>query len=332
MLAVPTPGRLAQRAEFYHQLAQLTDAGLTLHSALESQERHPPARWLRGPAARLLGFLREGGTFGEAVTAARDWMPQFDAALLEAGEQSGRLPASFRLLAEHYQERSRLAREVLANLAYPVFLFHFFILLNPLTELVLTGNMAAYFWTIGKILLPIYGIIVLLLIATNSQRGEMWRAILEAISSRIPVLGQARRNLSVARLTAALHALTNAGVPIIRAWESAANASGSVLLKREVAKWRPEMEAGRTPAELVSETRLFPELFANTYSAGEISGTLDDSLLRMQRLHQERGVAQFRAIAEWTPKLLYFVIVFMIAWRIISFWTGYFGRIGEVLK
>ena len=88
MLAVPTPGRLAQRAEFYHQLAQLTDAGLTLRSALESQQSHPPARWLREPAARLLGYIKEGGTFGEAVAASPQWVPPFDAALLDAGEQS----------------------------------------------------------------------------------------------------------------------------------------------------------------------------------------------------------------------------------------------------
>src|SRR4030095_2048742 len=195
MLAVPTPARLSQRAEFYHQLAQLTDAGLTLHSALESQERHPPARWLRDPAARLLGYLKEGGTFGEAVTASRDWIPQFDAALLEAGEQSGRLPASFRLLAEHYQERSRLAREVLSNLAYPVFLFHFFVLLTPFPTWFTTGNTAGYLRTVGSALLPIYGIVIFLLIATNGQRGEVWRGILETISSRIPVLCPARRNL-----------------------------------------------------------------------------------------------------------------------------------------
>src|SRR5688500_9522770 len=161
MFAVPTPGRLAQHAEFYHQLAQLTDAGLTLRSALESQEHHPPARWLREPSRRLLGLLNGGSTFGEAVASARDWMPQFDAALLEAGEQSGRLPASFKLLAEHYAERARLAREVVANLAYPVLLFHVAILLGPLPQLVLTWNVGAYLGTVGRILVPIYAIIIL---------------------------------------------------------------------------------------------------------------------------------------------------------------------------
>jgi type II secretory pathway component PulF len=332
MLAAPTPGRLAQHGEFYHQLAQLTDAGLTLRSALESQERHPPARWLREPSRRLLGLLNRGGTFAEAVASARDWMPQFDAALLEAGEQSGRLPASFKLLAEHYSERARLAREVISNLVYPVFLFHFAILLGPLPELVLSGNVPSYLATVGKILVPIYALVFLLLIATNSRHGETSRAIIEAVGRRIPVLGSAHQNLALARLATALHALLNAGVPIIRTWELAAAASGSVALKREVAKWAPEIESGRTPGDLLQESRRFPELFANMYNAGEISGTLDDSLLRLYRLHQERGVSQFRAVAEWTPKLVYFVIIGFIVWRILSFWFGYFGQIGQVLQ
>ena len=332
MLAVPTPGRLAQHAEFYHQLAQLTDAGLTLRSALESQERQPPARWLREPSRRLLGVLNREGTFAEAVASSRDWVPQFDAALLEAGEQSGRLPGCFKLLAEHYQERARLARDVLSNLAYPVLLLHFAILIGPFPALVLSWDVGAYLRSVGIVLLPIYAVVLLLLIATNSRSGETWRGIIEKIAHAIPVLGSARQNVALARLATALHALLNAGVPVIRAWELAAAASGSVALKREVARWAPEIESGRTPGELLQEGHRFPELFANMYSTGEVSGTLDDSLVRLYRLHQERGVSQFRAVATWFPKLVYFAIVFYVAWTIVSFYAGYFGRIGKVLE
>jgi type II secretory pathway component PulF len=332
MLAIPTPGRLAQHAEFYHQLAQLTDAGLTLRSALESQERNPPARWLREPSRRLLGVLNRDGTFAEAVGSSHDWVPQFDAALLEAGEQSGRLPGCFRLLAEHYQERARLARDVLSNLAYPVLLFHFAIMIGPLPAFILSWDAGAYLRAVGTILLPIYTVIILLFLATNSRSGEAWRGIIENVARAIPILGSARENVALARLATALHALLNAGVPVVRAWALAAAASGSVALKREVATWAPEIESGRTPAELLQESGRFPELFANMYSTGEISGTLDDSLLRLYRLYQERGVSQFRAIANWVPKIVYFAIVFFVAWKVLSFYIGYFGEIGKVLQ
>jgi len=332
MLAVPTPGRLAQRAEFYHQLAQLTDAGLTLRSALESQQSHPPARWLREPASRLLGFIKEGGTFGEAVAASPKWVPRFDAALLDAGEQSGQLPSCFKLLANHYAERARLARDVLANLAYPVMLFHFAVLIGPLPQLVLTGNLSGYLRVIGTILLPVYAVVVFLLWSASSKHGERWRGMIESIANRIPLFGAARQNLALSRLALSLHALLSAGVPVVRAWPLAAAASGSVHLKREVANWPPLIEEGVTPAQLLAESRTFPELFSTMYNTGEISGTIDDSLARLQRLHQERGTSQFRLIADWLPKMVYFAIVIYVAYSVISFYMGYYSQLGNILQ
>jgi type II secretory pathway component PulF len=332
MLAVPTPGRLAQRAEFYHQLAQLTDAGLTLRSALESQQSNPPARWLREPATRLLGHIKEGGTFSEAVAASRKWVPTFDAALLDAGEQSGQLPSCFKLLASHYSERARLTRDVLSNLAYPVLLFHFAVMIGPLPQLVLTGNLSGYLRIVGTILVPVYAVVALLFWSAGSKHGERWRGIMESIANLIPLFGSARRNLALSRLALSLHALLNAGVPVVRAWLLAAAASGSVRLKREVASWPPLIEAGVTPAQLLAESGVFPELFSTMYNTGEISGTIDDSLVRLQRLHQERGTMQFRIIAEWLPKIVYFAIVIYVAYSVVSFYVGYYGQIGDIIE
>ena len=332
MLAVPTPGRLAQRAEFYHQLAQLTDAGLTLRSALESQQSNPPARWLREPATRLLGYIKEGGTFGEAVAASPQWVPPFDAAMLDAAEQSGQLPSAFKLLANHYSERARLAREVLSNLFYPVMLFHFAVMIGPLPQLVLKGDFTGYLRTIGMTFLPVYAIVLVLFRVSTTRHGEGWRGVLESITNRIPLLGNARRNLALARLSASLHALLNAGVPVVRAWPLAGAASGSVHLKREVATWPALIEEGVTPGQLLAESKCFPELFANMYNTGEISGTIDDSLARLHRLYQERAVSQFRLVADWVPKIIYFGIVIYVAWSIISFYLGYYGQIFDTIQ
>ena len=44
MPLIVTPGQLSRRADFYHQLAQLTSAGLGLVQALEQIRRHPLER------------------------------------------------------------------------------------------------------------------------------------------------------------------------------------------------------------------------------------------------------------------------------------------------
>src|ERR1043165_309377 len=222
---VITPRQLARRAELYHQLAQLTDAGIGLMQAIETIRRSPPSRSFAMPLYRIHLSLDEGNTFGTAVRAAGTWVPGFDGALLEAGERSGRLPQCFKLLAHYYTERSQLARQVIADLTYPLFLFHFAILIGPFPDLVLSGNMVAYLTKVLMVLVPIYGIVGIILFASQASHGETWRAAMEALTRYVPFLGAARRALSLSRLAAAFEALINAGVPVIEAWELAAGAS-----------------------------------------------------------------------------------------------------------
>jgi type II secretory pathway component PulF len=279
---------------------------------------------------RILEKLASGSTFTEAAAATGRWLPQFDAALLEAGETSGRLPACLQLLAEHYTDRALLLRQTISSLAYPAFLFHFAVLLGAFLQfLAPKGGLAAALTQLFLILVPLYAVVGLLLYAAQSRRGEGWRGFVESILHHVPLCGSARRSLALARLASALEALLAAGVSIVRAWEMAATASGSVALKRVVLDWRPQIDAGLTPADLLDRSTEFPELFASMYRTGEFSGTLEVTLKRLREFYQDEGSQKLKAVANWTPKIIYFGVMLMVAWRVISFWTGYFKQIGD---
>jgi type II secretory pathway component PulF len=62
-----TPGQLSRRADFYHQLGQLTGAGLGLIRALEEIRRNPPDRSYREPINRVLEEIAGGGTLTDAL-------------------------------------------------------------------------------------------------------------------------------------------------------------------------------------------------------------------------------------------------------------------------
>ncbi len=141
----------------------------------------------------------------------------------------------------------------------------------------------------------------------------------------VPLLGSARHYLALSRLAAALEALINAGVNIVDAWNLAATASGSPAFRHAVATWKPQLAAGRTPAELVRACPLFPETFANLYASGEISGKLDETLRRLYVYYQEEGTLKLQLFATWTPRLAYLIVVCIIAYKIIQFYTGYFN-------
>jgi type II secretory pathway component PulF len=325
------PRHFSQRAELYHQFSRLTTAGIGIPQAVEIQHRSPPARSFRGPLRVVMERLAQGATFHESLLSTGAWLPAFDAALLHAGEQSGRLPACFDLLAAHYERNARLLQQAISSLIYPALLFHVAVLLGPLPELVRTWELIPYLAKILVVLLPIYGITSFIVLAMQGRHGESWQSLLEFVLRHVPLLGKARRNLALARLASSLEALIAAGVTIIEAWELSAGACGSPALKRTILSWKPQLLDGMTPADLVTASGAFPELFSNLYHTGEITGSLDDALRKLHQLYQADAERQFQAVADWTPKLVYFGVVFVVAWRVISFWSDHFKQIGEAI-
>jgi type II secretory pathway component PulF len=332
---VTTPGQLSRRAEMYQQLGQLTAAGLGVVQALESIRRSPPAPSYREPLQRVLDAIARGRTFTQAAADTDGWLPEFDLALLQAGETSGRLDACFRALAGHYADRARIAKQLISQLLYPVLLVHLaalvFLVILPFAREGLNFD-AKFAWICIRavlILLPCYLGAGLLVYALQGQRGERWRATIEALLHPIPMIGTARLFLALARLASALEALISAGVNVIEAWELAASASGSPALKHAVQAWKPQLAAGRTPAELVADTARFPGAFASLYQTGEVSGRLDESLRKLRDYYQEEGARKLETLANLAPKAVFLLIAVAVAYFVISFWADYFKQIDD---
>jgi type II secretory pathway component PulF len=334
MPLIITPGQLNQRAELYHQISIMLTAGITLPQALEQAQRNAPFG-LRPAIRKLLECFREGMTLTDALGELGRWIPSFDAALLEAGERSGRLDQTFKLLSVYYSERARMARQVISDLLWPLLTVHVAILVFPFIDWLKTNNTVVFVGTVLGILTLLYGTAFIIVYACQGRHGERWRALIESLLRPIPVLGTARRFLALARVAAALEALITAGVPIINAWELASTASGSPAIRHTVLSWKEALATGTTPAELVSQSSIFPELFAGVYHTGEISGKLDESLLRLHNIYQEEGSRKLRAAATWSPKIVYFGIMIFVGYKIISSYADMYGPnsdLGKILN
>jgi type IV pilus assembly protein PilC len=325
---IVTPRQFTQRAELYHQLSQLTSAGIGVVPALEQIRRNPPASSFRQPLQNFLDELAKGRTLSDSLQSG-GWLPVFDTALIDAGERSGRLDACFRLLADYYNDRARVIKLMIAQLIYPVGLIHMaafvFLIVLPFAASQFNASLTWLFVRAALVLAPLYGAVALMIYASQSRHSESWRARLESFLRPIPLLGAARHYLALSRLAAALEALISAGVNVIEAWNLAATASGSPAFRRAVAAWKPQLTAGRTPAELVRACRLFPETFANLYASGEVSGKLDETLRRLFSYYQEEGTLKLNLFATWTPRLAYCIVAVIIAYKVIQFYTGYFN-------
>lgn len=336
MALLITPRALAQRGEFYYQLSSMIRAGLPIIGALQTVEKSPPSASYRKPVARMLTELKGGNTFTGALEIVGDWLPIFDKALLEAGEKSGRLDDCFRLLSSYYEERAKLAREVIGQMIYPFCIVHFALLVFPVSLLV--AAVLQDQWTallVNKLIAfgILYGCGLALVLGGGGSRAQWWRATMELLMGLIPVLGSARRNLALARLTAALEALFSAGVGIVDSWELAARASGSPALAREVLKWRPQIEVEqKTPGEILADENVFPTMFTSLYRTGEVSGQLDDTLKRLHEYSRVEGHRQMQLFTRGLTIAIILLIMIAIGAQVVMFWVGYFNNINNVMS
>jgi len=332
MPLIVTPRQLIQRSELYSQLASLLTAGVALVQALELIQRKPPSHSYRQPLGAIIDNIQAGASFADSLTSLGRWIPSFDLALIQAAEQSGRLAESMRLLADYYRQRAQFARSFMTQVAYPFFLVHLALVIFPthlLPKLVWEGQVLEFLQHKLMVFAPLYAGAFLLMYASQGRHGEAWRSLVERFIRPVPGLGRAKHGMALARLAVALEALISAGVSIIDGWQLAADASGSPALRRAVHSWKPRIQAGETPGEMVSGSSAFPELFSNLYNTGEISGQLDDSLRRLHHYYEEESARLLKSFIRWFSMLVYLLIACAIGYQIISFWKNYYGNILE---
>ncbi|HEV2319456.1 MAG TPA: type II secretion system F family protein [Verrucomicrobiae bacterium] len=331
-----TPGQLNRRAELYNQLGSMISAGVSLIEALQMAATNSSLRVSRKVIVELVQHLKNGLTLSDSMVRVHGWLPEFDVALLSAGEHSGRLDYCFKQLGMYYATRAAIIRETISGLMRTAITFHVFLFLFPLGFFfnfvlgIVNNNYARCLpFIIEKVIAfgLLYGIVFFLIFACQGHRGERWRSITEHVTQAIPILRSAQKYLVISRLCAALEALVSSGVSIVKGWSLAAAASGSPHLKRTVEAWKVHLEGGSTPAELVSDSPYFPEMFVNLYHTGEVSGKLDESLGRLHTYFREEGFLKLRTFTRVLNGVLYGLVAILVAYNVIRFWVNYFNTL-----
>jgi type II secretory pathway component PulF len=314
-------------------------AGVPILKALEMSGRHPEVRGSKKVVEGLIQSLKSGMNFTDAMTREHGWMPEFDIALLSVGEQTGRLDKSLRLLANYYEARAKIIRDTISSMVPTLATVHVFLLLFPLS--LLTSFVLGVFnnqysqcipFLIEKVVVfgGLYGVTFFFIFACQGQRGESWRSIVESVFSWVPILRTARKYLALSRLAAALEASISSGVSVFTGWDLASTAGGSPRLRRIVSSWKPQLDRGVTPGELVNQNSYFPEMFANFYHTGEESGRLDDALGRLHAYYQDEGTRILRTFTRIMAGTIYALVALLVAYTVIKAYMAHFSDLDKI--
>ncbi|MCA9582588.1 MAG: type II secretion system F family protein [Myxococcales bacterium] len=336
---------------FVRQFATMIDAGLPLVQCLDILSAQGENQAFNRILKDIKGTVEQGATFSEALSRHGKVFDPLFVNLVNAGEMGGILDTILQRLAVYIEKRVKLKRQVRSASVYPVAVFCvaiavMFVLLTwvipafeamfkdmggdqglpAITQFVIelsntvVGNLI---W----IVLAGAGIVSAIIYSYKVPVGkEVWHRIFLSA----PIIGPVMRKIAVARFTRTLGTLLTSGVPILDAMEIVGKAAGNVIVERAIQGTSAKIREGRTMAEPLLETGVFPPMVVQMIGVGEQTGALDQMLNKIADFYEEEVDLAVAALTSLLEPLMMVVIGGMVGFILIAMYMPIFDLAGAV--
>jgi len=313
-------------AQAYYDLSTMLDAGVPILRSLDIVIQGRQGS-LKRTFSQVRQSLSKGASLTESLAEHRRVFPDLDRMMIETAETSGLLGESFKMLSQWHEFMSRITRRMVAGLTYPVLMLHIAAFIFRVPDLVL-GRITFPMYlsrTIGILLLFYVPAAVVVASIVLRERLPALRLLVDTLALRIPVLGAAMYHLSVSRFARAFAMLYKAGVPVTETVQRALRATGNVVVAKLFAGGVRSARNGDAVSEGFSPR--LPAEYRHLWQIGEETGDLDKSVAKVAELSADRADLYFNLFAQWLPRIVYFVIMGIIAAMVLRMGSQVYGNL-----
>ena len=291
---------------FTRQLATMIDAGLPIVQALDLLARQTENKTFSRVIATLKHEVESGSAFAEALAKHPAVFDALYINMVSAGELGGMLDTILVRLAAYMEKAGKLKAKIKSALIYPLSVVGIAVLVTALLlvyvipvfgemfaglgeELPLPTQIAinlsavaiAYFWHM------LAGIVGTLVGVRAYYRTERGRQMLDGLLLRVPVVGDMFRKTAVARFTRTLSTLVSSGVPILDSLAITAKTAGNKVVENAVLAARQSISEGKTLADPLIHSQVFPPMVCHMVQVGETTGALDTMLAKIADFYDD---------------------------------------------
>ena len=301
---------------FTRQFATMIDAGLPLVQCLDILGSQQENKTFKTIILQVKNDVEQGSTFADAL---RKHPKPFDALyvnLVQAGEIGGILDTILNRLAAYLEKADALARKVKGAMVYPVtvlvvaigVIVMMLIKIIPTfekmfsdfggtlpgpTQVVVNISHFMQDW-IGVFLGCITAVLVAFFQAR--KRSPKFRRKTDAIALKMPVFGPLLRKVAVARFTRTLGTMLASGVPILDGLDIVAKTAGNVVVEEALYDVKAAISEGRTIAEPLAESGVFPGMVVQMIAVGEETGAMEAMLSKIADFYDDEVDAAVDAL------------------------------------
>jgi type IV pilus assembly protein PilC len=330
-------------AIFTRQFSTMIDAGLPLVQCLNILAVQSESSNLRGVTADVARNVEEGSTLAEALRKHPRTFNDLFTNMVEVGEAGGILDVIFQRLAAYIEKSAALKRKVKGALVYPASIIGVALLVIVFMLTFVIPTFAAIFKDMGAelpmptrivlalsdfvrsyILLLLAGFVGCVFAVRSYYRTENGKSIIDALLLRIPIFGPLIRKVAVARFTRTLGTLVQSGVPILEGLRITATTAGNKVIEKAVLQCRISVTEGKTVAEPLKNSGVFPPMVTQMISVGEQTGALDNMLSKIADFYDDEVNTAVNTLTSLLEPLMIVVLGGLVGGLVVAMYLPIF--------
>jgi type IV pilus assembly protein PilC len=334
---------------FARQFATMINAGLPLIQSLNILESQEDNKTFRAILKEVKENVEEGSTLADAMGKHPKVFDELFVNMVAAGEVGGILDTILDRVSAYMEKAMKLKRQVKGAMTYPVIVLVIAVLVIVVILVFVIPVFEQMFADFGGTL-PIPTQIVVAI--SNFMKGnilymiiglglfgyafkrfygtERGRALADDIALKLPAFGPLLRKVAVAKFTRTMSTMISSGVPILEGLDIVAKTSGNKTIEKAIYKVRSGITQGRTMADPLGESGVFPSMVVQMVAVGEQTGALDAMLGKIADFYDDEVDA---AVEGLTAMIEPFMMVFLgttIGGLVIAMYLPIFKMAGVV--
>ena len=345
------PGKVNARrlAIFTRQFSVMIDAGLPLVQCLEILGGQQDNRLFQKIILAVRQDVEAGSSLAEAMRKHPKAFDDLYVNMVAAGEAGGILDTILRRLSTYIEKSVKLKGQVKTALIYPVSVLAVAAIVVFIILWKVIPTFASLFAALGAqlpfptrmvikasnfvasyIIFIVAGFVALGFFLQRYYATYRGRRVIDGIVLKLPVLGDIMRKIAVARFCRTLATLTSSGVPILDGLEITARTSGNAIIEDAIMGVRKSVEAGRTIAEPLAETKVFPSMVVQMISVGEQTGALDAMLTKIAEFYEDEVDNAVEGLMKLMEPIMIAILGTVIGTIIVAMYMPMFDLIGKL--
>ena len=343
--------KLQELATFTQQMANLLSSGMPLTVALNSMT-HLESKGIAADVSKALKQdVMEGRSQSDSMSKQPRIFSDLYVNMVRAGESSGALVEVLRRMADHFERFAQVQSKFTSALVYPAFvsvvgiaiMFFFMTFMLPkfmtifegmniplpmMTQILVNVShiFANYWW------LMLGMVIAVVIVFKRFQATEQGKRKIDHWRMNAPIFGKVIKLNIFGQFARTLSTLLENGVPVLTALKITEQIIPNSIVKQAIAKTREEVTDGKTIAQPLARSKIFPQLMVDLVKIGEDTGDVPGALKNVADTYENELSIALRVMTNMIEPVMIIVMALGVGFLLLSVLSAMFAITANIAR